>query len=372
MSDLALSVRRWSLDGLRLVIQSFAAQWLILLIPALCIVTNHIMFSQLPHRDLAPVFDVLLEIATSMIPVGIAVAIVTRFVQYIFIIKPESPLKALAADIKWIATRPAVFINALPVVVAIVLYNKAILDLKPQIPYLNSFKWDEYFMQLDRTLHFGMDPWRILQPIMGYPIVTFIACLLYNLWFIALFGTMIWFAFQKQSSELRTRFFLSYMLIWWIGGGLMAVYFSSAGPAFYDRLALNPDPYVDLMAYLRGVNEHIPIWSLPTQDLLWDGYIGKSEPLGISAFPSMHNGNAFLFALTFRRINKYLGWFFAAYSVVILVTSVHLAWHYAVDGYAAIAISAVTWWLCGYVARWLHKRPTMIEHNRDMEALARA
>ena len=372
MTELALSMRRWSLHGVRLLMQSFAAQWLILVIPALCLLTSTIMFARLPHQPLDPVFDVLLEIASSMVPVGVAVALITRIVQYIFIVKPESPMRALAADVKWIFTKPAIFINALPVVIAIVLYNKAILDLKPQIPFLNSFKWDETFMQMDRALHFGVDPWRILQPIMGYPIITFIACLLYNLWFIALFGTMIWFAFQKQSSELRTRFFLSYMLIWWIGGGLMAVYFSSAGPCFYDRIGLTPDPYADLMAYLRSANTHYPIFSLPTQDLLWDGYTGKSDPLGISAFPSMHNGNAALFALTFRRMNKYLGWFFAAYAGVILITSVHLAWHYAVDGYAAILISIVTWHLCGYVAKWIHRRPTMIQHNRDMEALAQA
>ncbi|MBG1230871.1 phosphatase PAP2 family protein [Aestuariivirga litoralis] len=371
MTELALTMRRWSLKGFRLVIQSLAAQWLILFIPLLCMATNQVMFARLPHRELAPIFDVLLEIATSMIPVGVAVALILRFIQYIFIIKPESPVRALIADVKWIVTKPAMFINALPVVIAIVIYNKAILDLKPQIPYLNGFKWDETFMQLDRTLHFGVDPWRLLQPLMGYDYVTFAACLLYNLWFIALFGTMVWFAFQKQSSELRTRFFLSYMLIWWIGGGLMAVYFSSAGPAYYERLGLMPDPYTDLMAYLNSVNTRLPIWSLSTQDLLWDGYTGKSEALGISAFPSMHNGNAALFALTFRHINKYLGWFFAAYAVVILVTSVHLAWHYAVDGYGAIALSCLIWWLSGAVAKYLHRRPTMIQHNRDMETLAR-
>ncbi|MDE2383759.1 MAG: phosphatase PAP2 family protein [Alphaproteobacteria bacterium] len=370
MTELVVNVRRWGFDSLRLLAKSFAAHWLIITIPALCVITNMILFADLPHKDLQPVFDVLMEIATSMIPVGIAVAVVVRFVQYAFIIKPESPARALVTDIRNFITKPAALINGLPIVVAITLYNKAFLDLKPQIPYLNPFKWDEYFMQLDRTLHFGIDPWRLLQPLMGYDYVTFASCLLYNMWFIALFGTMVWFAFQKNSSELRTRFFVSYMLIWWIGGGLMAVYFSSAGPAYYSRIGLTPDPYSDLMAYLQDVNTRLPIWSLPTQDMLWDGYIGKSEPLGISAFPSMHNANAILFALTFRHINKFLGWFFTAYAVVILLTSVHLAWHYAVDGYAAVLISSTCWWLCGHLARWIHRQPTMLQHNQDMAALA--
>ena len=370
MTDIAIAMRRWGQNSLKLVVQSFAAQWMILLIPALCLVTNTIMFTRLNHKDLEPVFDVLMEIVTSMVPVGIGVVIVVRFFQYALIIKPESPFKALIHDIVSVVTRPASIINALPVVIAITLYNKAILDLKPQIPYLNPFKWDETFMQLDRTLHFGIDPWRLLQPFMGYDYVTFISCLLYNLWFIALFGTMVWFAFQRKPSELRTRFFLSYMLIWWIGGGLMAVYFSSAGPAYYSRIGLSPDPYAPLMAYLQDVHTRLPLWSLTTQDLLWDGYIGKSDPLGISAFPSMHNANAVLFALTFHRINKFMGWFFTIYAAVILVSSVHLAWHYAVDGYAAILISCSMWWICGKIAHWIHNQPAMKSYNSSMATLA--
>ena len=370
MTDLALAMRRWGQSTTRLVMQSFAAQWPILLIPALCLLTNTIMFTKLSHKDLEPVFNVLFDIVTAMVPVGIAVIVVVRFFQYAFIIKPESPLKALVNDVVTLFKKPAALINAIPVVLAITLYNKAILDLKPQIPYLNPFAWDETFMKLDRALHFGIDPWRLLQPLMGYDYVTFISCLLYNLWFIALFGTMVWFAFQKNPSELRTRFFLSYMLIWWIGGGLMAVYFSSAGPAYYSRIGLSPDPFAPLMAYLQDVQTRLPMWSLSTQDLLWDGYTGKSDPLGISAFPSMHNANAVLFALTFHRINKFLGWFFTVYAGVILVSSVHLAWHYAVDGYAAIIISCTMWWICGWIARWIHNQPMMQQHNASMRALA--
>jgi hypothetical protein len=31
---------------------------------------------------------------------------------------------------------------------------------------------------------------------------------------------------------------------------------------------------------------------------------------------------------------------------------VHLAWHYAVDGYAGIAIAATCWWLAGKLVDW--------------------
>ena len=81
--------------------------------------------------------------------------------------------------------------------------------------------------------------------------------------------------------------------------------------------------------------------------MLWDGYIGKIPALGISAMPSMHNASAVLFALAFRQVSKRLGWFFAAYAAVILVGSVHLGWHYAIDGYAGVVIAVFSWWLAG-------------------------
>jgi len=31
---------------------------------------------------------------------------------------------------------------------------------------------------------------------------------------------------------------------------------------------------------------------------------------------------------------------------------VHLGWHYAVDGYVAMALAAGLWWIAGPVARW--------------------
>jgi hypothetical protein len=49
---------------------------------------------------------------------------------------------------------------------------------------------------------------------------------------------------------------------------------------------------------------------------------------------------------------------------------VHLGWHYAVDGYAAVALACGAWWLCGHIARWLHARPAMADYNRELSALA--
>lgn len=121
------------------------------------------------------------------------------------------------------------------------------------------------------------------------------------------------------------------------------------------------------MAYLRDVDLRLPIWSLDTQQLLWDGYMGKTAPIGISAFPSMHNASTLLFALAAWPRSRGLGVAFAIYTAIILVESVHLGWHYAVDGYGGLALAACCWWLAGFAARWHHRRPG---HDRLNEGLA--
>jgi hypothetical protein len=71
---------------------------------------------------------------------------------------------------------------------------------------------------------------------------------------------------------------------------------------------------------------------------------------GISAMPSVHNGLAVLFALAGWKISRPLGAFFGAYAVVIWVGSVHLGWHYGLDGLVAAALTCGIWVGAGRLA----------------------
>jgi hypothetical protein len=68
----------------------------------------------------------------------------------------------------------------------------------------------------------------------------------------------------------------------------------------------------------------------------------------------MHNGTALLFALAGFKVNRTMGWLLAGHAALIFIGSVHLAWHYAVDSYAAWALILLLWWMMGPVARWWH------------------
>ena len=245
--------------------------------------------------------------------------------------------------------------NGLPMVMIMMVFMYVFANLKAAIPVLNPLSWDIYFSHLDEVLHFGTQPWVWLQPLLGYAPITFLININYNLWFLVTWMMWVHFAFADRPSELRTRFFLSFFAMWIFIGGVLAIWFSSGGPCFYGRLGFTPDPYADLMAYLRGVNEVVPIWALPVQDELWQGYVDNSVIVrGISAMPSMHNGSALLFALAGYQVSRFAGHLLTAHAILIFIGSIHLGWHYAVDSYLAWMLTLAIWFAMAPVSRWWH------------------
>jgi membrane-associated phospholipid phosphatase len=124
---------------------------------------------------------------------------------------------------------------------------------------------------------------------------------------------------------------------------------SSAGPCFLPVLFPDEAPrFAELNAYLQSVGQIYPLSSGIAKDYLWWIYTsGINEPGGISAMPSMHNAQAALFVVAGYRLNRRLGHLLLAYAIVIFVGSVHLAWHYAVDGIAGAILALVIWWVAG-------------------------
>jgi membrane-associated phospholipid phosphatase len=74
----------------------------------------------------------------------------------------------------------------------------------------------------------------------------------------------------------------------------------------------------------------------------------------LSAMPSLHVGIAFLNALYFLHKNKAAALAAFAYFLIILIGSVYLGWHYAVDGYAGAACAWAIWALSKPLVRKLH------------------
>jgi hypothetical protein len=275
------------------------------------------------------------------------------YLVYVMVVqRPPRLIGYVVADVakNWLSIQR--LLGGLVMILVLQVFFSAFSSMKALIPIMNPFAWDATFAEWDRALHGGRDPWALIQPLLGYPAVTTAINFLYQCWLFVLYGFLVWQAFSTRDQRLRMQFFLALLLLWALLGNLAATVFSSAGPVYFGRATGLPDPFEPLISYLRAANEVSPVWALDIHDRLWTAYITDSDQLGkgISAMPSIHVATAVLFALTAWRASRSPGIVFAAYAVAVMIGSVHLAWHYALDGYISIVLTYLIWRAAGWWA----------------------
>lgn len=283
------------------------------------------------------------------------------------IARPQSPIRFAVRHM----TDPAYVRNLAAsalVILALSFFMTVFSALKSSIPLFNAFAWDGTFIDLDRAIH-GDDAWRILQPTLGHPLITSFLSSAYHFWFVLIYLGPVYFAIFHQDRAMRTRFFLGYFLSWIVCGTVLATAFASVGPCFAEPLLGNPR-FADQMAYLHAVDEQYPLFVIEIQQQILYWYHNADNGLGrgITAMPSMHVSLAFLYYLVMRRIDRRLGWIFGAFCAAILLGSVHLAYHYAVDGYVAIVVTGVVWAVTAPLARCIlgrENRSTLLQDGNQ-------
>lgn len=245
--------------------------------------------------------------------------------------------------------QPAALAGLFAILLLYVPFMNVFVGFKQTISSIQPFgPWDLRFMRLDQWLHFGHHPWLLLQPLFGKPVVTGWLDTLYYIWFPIKIILLIC-AGWRITNPLNRRFLVSFLLLWIILGNLMATAFASAGPCYYGSVVEGPDPYGPLMAYLHSVDRTFELTALDIQSLLWNEYSSGRIHLveGIAAMPSLHVAVPVLWALWGWKIEPRLGAMLAVYAAVVLVGSVHLGWHYAVDGYVTFLLVPLIWWAVG-------------------------
>ncbi len=138
-----------------------------------------------------------------------------------------------------------------------------------------------------------------------------------------------------------------------IAGSVLPVIFSSGGPIFYDRIVGAPD-FLPMVDRLTATHEEVHLSTVRGIELLWHGYLETPgwPRFGISAFPSMHVCMAmqvYLYTRCFGRVWRWAGF---AFLLITLLGSVHLGWHWLVDGLASIIIAWLVWKACERFSRW--------------------
>jgi hypothetical protein len=287
--------------------------------------------------------------------VALTVAVVTlqRYWHMVAIARPERPLIHFTADLAQELLDARRWATGLPMALAMLPFMYVYAIFKYNIPVIAPFAWDTTFEAWGRTLHFGFLPWQWLEPYLSNVPVTVLLSANYFLWAAVLWGMAVALGFSGRNDEIRTRFFLTFMLTWSFGGTLLAILFSSAGPCFWQQLHLPGNPYAGIMENLQRANAIVPLGVVEEQNTLWMGYSKHTLIAGISAMPSMHNATALLLALTALHLGRTLAILLWCHCVLVFLGSIWLGWHYSIDAYAAFAITSFFWWASKPIAaRW--------------------
>jgi PAP2 superfamily len=304
-------------------------------------------------------FSLRLDIySNSLLLIVAAVALVyftTIVVTAVRIHKPSRPITFLLPRLLGVHRVPQRFIMALPVLLLLPLFFSAFTSVKSAIEVVNPYNWDRTFMELDLYLHGGTAPWMWLQFVTS-PLLTFGLAFFYNLWFLVMITVLVVAVFTMDRPRLRSQYLVAFALAWTILGTAGAIVFASMGPCFYDLAYPGKDnPFEPLMAYLNEVNQTYPVWALTAQEMLRQHYLAKQPGFGagISAFPSMHIAVAVLNAIFGWYLSRVIGCVLTVFAVLVMIGSVHLGWHYAVDAYASALAVPFIWKVSGAtVERW--------------------
>jgi len=230
-----------------------------------------------------------------MLPIMAYFLLMWRLVYMRFQVPAAEQRGWLKADIKRALTDPERMISGAVALVLMIVVLVSFGQLKRLIPIIQPFSWDQTFMALDQTLHFGLDPWQIAHAIAGSSLVVTAITGAYNFWMFLLYFSLIFACFSTANRAARMQYLVAFILTWAIGGNLIATVFSSAGPVYYARLGLG-EHFAPLMNLLHAHAATQPLTVIETQNLLWDFYAAPDSMSGISAFPSMHVASTVLMA----------------------------------------------------------------------------
>lgn len=255
---------------------------------------------------------------------------------------------------KWAEREASPYAFPIKLVIALLSFATFIFvysTVKTRIPAVQAYIWDEFFMRLDRALFLGNDPWTLFRWVYDIPIIVRVMDFVYDIWAVVLVG--IWalsFVMKSIPAKDRYRVPIALILIWFIGGNIMAMMFSSAGPCYYGAITGLADPYAAQMNALTVLDEASTLRAVNYQDILWSVYESPSLGLGgISAFPSMHCATSFVLVLMAWK-KPVLRAAALTFFGFIFISSFVLAWHYAVDGVIAVPIAMFGWWLAGKIS----------------------
>ncbi|USD64726.1 phosphatase PAP2 family protein [Vibrio sp. SCSIO 43136] len=279
---------------------------------------------------------------------------------YLVGIRHPSPLGFYWRQLKSLLKHWPECVNFILLSIAFSWTFSAYTSVKSAIPSILPYSMDPIFVQLDKWLHFGLSPWQISHDLFSTAYATGVINLLYQIWFAVIWLFLVGSMALVIKPKLRQSALLGFIAVWFINGTLFALPLSSVGPVFYNHIY---PPLEEFSSLMNQLEEHhqwlidsgssLKVWSLNVQDKLWTAYSTQTNMTGqgISAMPSMHVSTTFLITLALWSFNRWAGAMGILFTLSILVGSVHLGWHYAIDGYLSLITTYCIWNLIGKLSK---------------------
>lgn len=215
------------------------------------------------------------------------------------------------------------------------------------------YRFDYLFSAIDGMIFGVASPGLWLVEHFNNPNLSGFIDVIYHTWFFPMALGVILVAYSS-SSVLRLRYMLTFFLIWIVMATFMAYLLPAAGPFYAPLKGVGVDDFTQLLSLLsEHQNKAGEIHALTYQSYLFEAESNAKFVMGggISAMPSMHNAFALLFALGMWMYSKILGVIFLIYALAILLGSIYLGWHYAIDGLVAWFVVSLLWIYSGWIVR---------------------
>lgn len=237
-----------------------------------------------------------------------------------------------------------------------VLISTAYNVFKQRMLPATGYGYDGVLAAIDRSV-FGTDPWRLTHALLPSAEATRIIDLAYHPFFFPMTMGIAICTFLPLDSRHRLRHTLAFAMLTIVPTSLVAEMWPAVGPCFEAFYHHNPQ-FVEMTKTLATqqaelvAQGHPGLSSVAAQAKLQSlfGSPTIADGGGIAALPSMHNALSTLFLCFLLGFSRRWLWLALPYAALILFGSVHLGWHYAIDGVVGIVLAFLMWRIAGPIA----------------------
>ena len=234
---------------------------------------------------------------------------------------------------------------ALSCIVVIDLYKSIFCLAKSLIQKIHPYSFDAFFIALEKKIHFGKLPHQFFYDYLApnhLNILIEIMAYFYVAWIFYILVFQIYACIYQLCHRRKLVYLYANFILFTIGGFVIATIFSSVGPLFLPDIFRHLSHHYPNFAHILSERETYTGYKtyLAYLFLIQEHQSPQIAALnGITAFPSMHVASSFLIVFLFWHKSLSIKTLTLIFALSILLGSVLLGFHYAVDGYAGILLA---------------------------------